>query len=83
VASFEADLYISEIGNKPFKGIFIRAPTIEKVWGNTIVWAKHQETIVAAKKGNILALTFHPELTDDLRIHEHFLKLILAQESNC
>lgn len=80
VDSFEVDLQIDEIGKKPFKGIFIRAPTIEKVWGSTSVWAKYQATVVGAKKGNILALTFHPELGDDLRIHEYFLKMILNQQ---
>lgn len=73
VDSFETDLHINELGDKPFRAVFIRAPTILKVWGDTTVWAKEQQTIVAAKKGNILALTFHPELTDDLRIHQFFL----------
>ena len=81
VDSFEVDLQIEEIGKEPFKGIFIRAPTIEKVWSPTRIWAKHEHTIVAAKKGNVLALTFHPELGDDLRIHEYFLKLVLNQET--
>ena len=81
VDSFEVDLQIDEIGKEPFKGIFIRAPTMEKVWGSTSVWAKHQATVVGAKKGNVLALTFHPELGDDLRIHEYFLKMVLNQET--
>jgi len=81
VDSFEVDLQIDEIGKEPFKGIFIRAPTIEKVWGSTKVWANHRTTIVGAKKGNILVLTFHPELGVDLRIHEYFLKMVLNQET--
>jgi 5'-phosphate synthase pdxT subunit len=80
VDSFEVDLQIDEIGKEPFKGIFIRAPTIEKVWGSTSVWAKHQTKVVGAKRGNILVLTFHPELGEDLRIHEYFLKIVLNQE---
>jgi len=75
VDSFEAYVKIAEIGNKPFKAVFIRAPTIEKVWNNTEVWAEYKGTIIGAKKGNVLALTFHPELSDDLRIHEYFLKM--------
>ena len=75
VDSFEADIRIPEIGDKPFRTVFIRAPTIEKVWNNTRVWTKHKGTIVGTKKENILALTFHPELGDDLRIHEYFLKM--------
>ena len=76
VDSFEIDVKIPEIGNKPFRTVFIRAPTIEKVWNDTKIWGKYQDTIIGAKKGNILALTFHPELTDDLRIHEYFLRII-------
>ena len=77
VNSFEVDVNIPEIGSKPFRAVFIRAPTIEKVWDDTKVWAKYQDTIIGAKKGNILALTFHPELSDDLRIHEYFIKTIM------
>ena len=73
--SFEADVNIPEIGNKPFRAVFIRAPTIEKVWNDTTVWAGYKCTIVGAKKGNILALTFHPELSNDLRIHKYFIEM--------
>lgn len=76
VDSFEIDVKIPEIGDKPFRAVFIRAPTIEKVWDDTKIWGKYQDTIIGAKKGNILALTFHPELSDDLRIHEYFLRII-------
>ncbi|MDI6591982.1 MAG: pyridoxal 5'-phosphate synthase glutaminase subunit PdxT, partial [Patescibacteria group bacterium] len=65
---------LPEIGKKPFRAVFIRAPVIGKVWGMTKVWAKYKGEIVGAKKGNILALTFHPELTSDSRVHEYFLK---------
>jgi len=73
--SFEADVNIPEIGNKPFRAVFIRAPAIEKVWSDTKVWSEYKGTIIGARKGNTLALTFHPELGNDLRIHEHFLKM--------
>jgi len=75
VDSFEADVNIPEIGDKPFRAVFIRAPTIERVWNGTRVWAEHKGTIIGTKKENILALTFHPELSDDLRIHEYFLTM--------
>lgn len=75
VDSFEADVKIPEIGDKPFRAVFIRAPVIEKVWNDTKVWSEYEGTIIGAKKGNILALTFHPELSDDLRIHEYFLTM--------
>ena len=79
VDSFEADIEIPEIGEKPFRAVFIRAPTIEKVWNNTRVWTKYRGAIVGTKKKNILALTFHPELSGDLRIHKHFLKMTTRQ----
>ena len=78
--SFEVDVKIPEIGNKPFKAVFIRAPAIQKVWGGTKAWIRRQSTIAGAKKGNILALTFHPELSDDHRVHEYFLKIIAESE---
>lgn len=77
VNSFEVDVKIPELGSKSFRTVFIRAPVIEKVWGETKVWAKHKNKIIGAKKDNVLALTFHPELTNDLRIHEYFIKTIL------
>ena len=73
--SFEADVKIPEIGDKLFRAAFIRAPTIEKVWNDTRVWIEYNGAIIGAKKGNMLALTFHPELGDDLRIHEYFLRM--------
>jgi len=75
VDSFEIDVNIPELGKKAYRAVLIRAPAIEKVWDNTKVFAKYQDFIIGAKKGNILALTFHPELTDDLRIHEYFLRM--------
>lgn len=75
VNSFEVEVKIPAIGNKPFKAVFIRAPIIEKVWGKTLIWAQYQKEIIGARKGNILALTFHPELTNNLRIHEYFIKI--------
>lgn len=75
VNSFETEIKIPEIGKKPFKAVFIRAPLIEKVWGETKIWANYKNKIIGAKKGNVLALTFHPELTSDLRIHEYFIKM--------
>ena len=77
VNSFEVDVKIPELGSKSFRTVFIRAPVIEKVWGETKVWAKHKNKIIGAKKDNVLALTFHPELINDLRIHEYFIKTIL------
>jgi 5'-phosphate synthase pdxT subunit len=75
VDSFEADVHIPELGKKPYRAVFIRAPAIERVWNGTKVFAEYRNFIIGAKKRNVLALTFHPELTDDLRVHEYFLRM--------
>jgi len=62
--------------DKPFPAVFIRAPLIKRVWGNCKVMAKIDNDIVMAREDNKLALTFHPELTDDLRIHQYFLNML-------
>jgi pyridoxal 5'-phosphate synthase pdxT subunit len=77
VDSFEADLPVSEIGDEPFHAIFIRAPVVTKVGEDVDVLAKLNDgRIVAAKAGHLLATAFHPELTDDNRLHEYFIRLI-------
>ena len=74
--SFEAELAIPVLGEKPFLGIFIRAPLIEQVNGKVEVLTKLGDgTIVAARQGKLLAAAFHPELTDDLRFHQYFLDI--------
>lgn len=74
--SFETKLDIPILGGKPFPGIFIRAPAIEKTWGNAKPLAKFRGKIVAAKQKNLLAVAFHPELTLDTRVHEYYLKKV-------
>jgi len=81
VNSFEVDVKISELGSKFFRTVFIRAPAIKKVWGETKIWIRYKNEIIGVKKNNILALTFHPELTDDLRIHQYFIKTVLKFSS--
>ncbi|MDR3366855.1 MAG: pyridoxal 5'-phosphate synthase glutaminase subunit PdxT [Prevotellaceae bacterium] len=75
-ASFEADMVIPAIDSKPFHAVFIRAPYIEKVGDSVKILLTYQEKILFAEQGNILAAAFHPELTDDTRIHEYFLRKI-------
>ena len=58
VDSFEADVKIPEIGDKPFRAVFIRAPTIERVWNGTKVWAKYQRYNNRNKKGKHLGFDF-------------------------
>ena len=73
--SFEQDIKIKDF-SKPYNAVFIRAPAIEKVWNNCEVLARINKKIVMAKQDKFLALSFHPELTDDLRIHKMFLDMI-------
>jgi len=76
VESFEADLEISALGITPFRGIFIRAPYIKKVSPNIGILASLGEKTVFARQGNFLACSFHPELTDDTRVHRYFLDMV-------
>jgi len=77
VDSFEIDLDIPAIGDKPYHAIFIRAPKIENTGPNLDILAKlPDDTIVAAQEGNLIALAFHPELTDDKRLHMYFLDIV-------
>ena len=81
VESFETELNVPALGEKPFPGVFIRAPLVERVNGTVEVLARLADgTIVAARDGKMLALAFHPELTDDLRFHQYFLEIISGQE---
>ncbi len=73
--SFEVGLWVSFL-NSTYHAIFIRAPVIEKIWGKAKIVAKFRENIVAAEQNNLLVTSFHPELTEDTRIHEYFLKSI-------
>ena len=76
IYSFEKQLQIEGIDGDPLNAIFIRAPIIEKVGKDTQVLATlEQGAIVAAKQGNMLATSFHPELGDDARMHQLFLDM--------
>lgn len=62
---------------KPFPAVFIRAPLIESVEGDTVVLAHLEDgRIVAAQQGHLLATAFHPELTDDDRFHRYFIVMV-------
>jgi 5'-phosphate synthase pdxT subunit len=74
VDSFEASLDVTGLGGKAFPGVFIRAPLVEST-GAVEVIARHDGHAVAVKQGRIVALCFHPELTDDLRLHREFVRL--------
>jgi 5'-phosphate synthase pdxT subunit len=72
--SFEKKIKIKGF-SEPYNAIFIRAPIIEMIWGNCKILSKMGNKILIAEQGNKLAITFHPELTNDLRIHKYFLNL--------
>ncbi|MFN0146970.1 MAG: pyridoxal 5'-phosphate synthase glutaminase subunit PdxT [Dehalococcoidia bacterium] len=76
VDSFEAELEVKGLSGPRFHAVFIRAPRIESVRAPAEAIATLADgTIVAARQGNLLATSFHPELTGDTRIHELFLTI--------
>jgi 5'-phosphate synthase pdxT subunit len=75
VDSFEADLDIEGVG-QAFRAVFIRAPSIEGVGPEVKVLARHDGDPVLVRQGNLLASTFHPEMTGDNRVHELFLEML-------
>lgn len=79
VDSFQRDLTIKGIDDEevPFEGVFIRAPVIEAVGEAVEIMAGVEEGAVMAREGGILACAFHPELTDDTRVHEYFIEMVL------
>ncbi|MDD4923430.1 MAG: pyridoxal 5'-phosphate synthase glutaminase subunit PdxT [Dehalococcoidales bacterium] len=82
--SFETDLDIKALGDKPFHSVFIRAPLIEEAEENVEILAKLENgTIVTVRQGNMLGMSFHPELTDDSRMHEYFSKIVSGKSLTC
>ena len=84
VDSFEIDLDIPAIGEPDFHAIFIRAPLVESASDEVEVLAAipaaksltGSDQIVAVRQGNLMATSFHPEITDDLRIHKYFVEMV-------
>jgi pyridoxal 5'-phosphate synthase pdxT subunit len=75
VASFEADLALDG-DEHPFRGVFIRAPRVRDVGPDVVVLAELNGEPVLVRDGSVLVAAFHPELTDDVRVHERFLELV-------
>ncbi len=80
VASFEGDIDLGD-GGLPFRGVFIRAPRVHDIGHAVEVLAELDGEPVLLRDGNILVASFHPELTDDTRIHERFLQLVTEETS--
>ncbi len=76
VESFEADIAVPALGKPTLRAVFIRAPLITACGGGVEVLARFEDAPVLVRQANILAGSFHPELTDDLRVHRYFLGLV-------
>lgn len=72
--SFETDLDVKGI-DTPLRAVFIRAPLIKEVGENVDVLSTYKGEIVTARQGNLLASSYHPELTDDYRLHSYFIEM--------
>ncbi len=77
--SFQADLEVAELGTMP--AVFIRAPSLERVWGETQALASVNGAAVLVEKGTVLGAAFHPELTPDTRLHQRFLAACQAVQA--
>src|SRR5919205_380128 len=80
VASFETDVELAG-DDEPLRGVFIRAPRVEEAGPEVEVLAEHEGRPVLLRDGRILVASFHPELTEDTRVHERFLDLV-EEETN-
>ena len=80
VRSFEADLDIGD-GDEPLRAVFIRAPWLEDAGADVEVLAEVDGHPVLAREGRLLVAAFHPELTDDTRVHERFLNIVREETS--
>jgi 5'-phosphate synthase pdxT subunit len=76
--SFETDLDVDGLGGGPFRGVFIRAPSVERTGPGVEVWARLDGRPVAVRQGRVLGLAFHPELSGDLRLHQRFLTEVVS-----
>jgi len=79
IDSFTTPLKIKPLGEKELMATFIRAPILQKAEENVEILAKNGDEIVAVRQKNMLATSFHPELTTDTRMHEYFSSIIKNQ----
>jgi pyridoxal 5'-phosphate synthase pdxT subunit len=76
--SFETDLEVDGVGPDPMRAVFIRAPWIEDAGEGVDVLARYDGHPVVVRQGNLLACAFHPELTEDSRVHALFMAIVSA-----
>jgi pyridoxal 5'-phosphate synthase pdxT subunit len=74
--SFETDLAIDGLGADPFKGVFIRAPSVKSVGRQVQVLGRLAEKIIAVQQGSLIGTSFHPELSGDTRFHVRLIKQV-------
>jgi pyridoxal 5'-phosphate synthase pdxT subunit len=79
--SFEADVHIDGTGEEAMRAVFIRAPWVERHGLGVEVLARYDEHPVAVRQGNVMACAFHPELTDDPRLHALFMAMTTGAHS--
>jgi pyridoxal 5'-phosphate synthase pdxT subunit len=79
--SFEEDLVVEGLGEEPVRAVFIRAPWVEEAGPGVEVLAELREHPVAVREGNVLAVAFHSELTDDSRLHAAFMAMCTSARS--
>lgn len=80
VESFEADIPMPIIGEEPVRGVFIRAPYVREASSGVDILGRYREKIVAVRQGHLLATAFHPELTEDTRMHAYFVGMVRRSE---
>jgi 5'-phosphate synthase pdxT subunit len=81
VQSFEADLELAGLDGGPLRAVFIRAPWVDELGEDVEVLAAIDDHPVAVREGDILAVAFHPELTEDSRIHAWLVERIRANRA--
>jgi 5'-phosphate synthase pdxT subunit len=80
--SFEVDLTVDGLGEEPLRAVFIRAPWVERYGAGVEVLASYEGHPVAVREGSVLACAFHPELTDDSRLHALFMAITTKARSD-
>jgi pyridoxal 5'-phosphate synthase pdxT subunit len=79
--SFEADLRVAGLGDDPLRAVFIRAPWVQEHGPGVEVLATYDDHPVAIRAGGVLACAFHPELTDDSRLHALFMAMVTSAQA--
>ena len=82
IDSFEADIPLPVLGEKPVRGVFIRAPYVTQTAPKVETLGRYEGKIVAVRQGNLLGSAFHPELTDDPRLHAYFVEMARASRES-